>query len=78
LEKEFLIDLMNDDILTVKQAAEYFKISDRSVHKLIIDKKLLASKVGLRSWRIKKIDIDAFLQANANFTEGDANETREV
>jgi len=69
---------MNDDILTVKQAAEFLKISDRSVHKLIIDKKLLASKVGLRSWRIKKIDIDAFLQANANFTEGDANEPGEV
>jgi len=69
---------MNDEIFTVKQTAEYLKISDRSVHKLIIDKKLLASKVGLRSWRIKKIDIDAFLQANTNFTEGDANEPCEV
>ena len=64
---------MNDELFTVKQAAEYLKISDRSVHKLIIDKKLLASKVGLRSWRIKKTDIDVFLQANANFTERSAD-----
>jgi len=64
---------MDDEILTVKQAAEYLKVSDRSIHKLIIDKKLHASKVGLRSWRIKKKDIDAFLQANANFTEGGAD-----
>jgi len=60
---------MNDEIFTVKQTAEYLKISDRSVHKLILDKKLLASKVGLRSWRIKKADIDVFLHANANVVE---------
>ena len=64
---------MNDELFTVKQAAEYLKLSDRSVHKLIADKKLLASKVGMRSWRIKKIDIDAFLQANTNFSEGGDN-----
>ena len=62
----------NDEILTVKQAAEYLKLSDRSVHKLISERKLLASKVGLRSWRIKKSDIDAFLHANTNFPEGDS------
>ena len=59
------------DILTVKQAAEYLKVSDRTVHKLITDKKLLASKVGSRSWRIKQADIEAFLQANTNFSKGD-------
>ena len=59
------------EILTVKQAAEYLKISDRTVHKLITDKKLLASKVGSRSWRIKQVDIEAFLQANTNFSEGE-------
>jgi len=60
-----------NDILTVKQAADYLKISDRSVHKLIANKRLLASKVGSRSWRIKQSDIEAFLQANTNFSEGE-------
>ena len=60
-----------NDILTVKQAAEYLKISDRSVHKLITDKRLMASRVGSRSWRIKQSDIEIFLQANTNFSEGD-------
>ena len=60
------------DILTVKQAAEYLKISDRTVHKLITDKRLLASKVGLRSWRIRKSDIETFLQANTNLSEGES------
>ena len=64
---------MGDEILTVKQAADYLKVSDRSVHKLITDKKLLASKVGSRSWRIKKTDIDTFLKENSNFSEGDNN-----
>ena len=64
---------MSDEILTVKQTTEYLKVSDRSVHKLIADKKLLASKVGLRSWRIKRTDIESFLQANANFTEEGAD-----
>ena len=64
---------VGDEILTVKQTAEYLKVSDRSVHKLIADKKLLASKVGMRSWRIKKSDIDTFLQSNTNFSEGEAD-----
>jgi excisionase family DNA binding protein len=62
---------MNDEILTVKQTAAYLKLSIKSVHKLIGEKKVLASKVGPRSWRIKKSNIEAFLKANANLTEGD-------
>jgi excisionase family DNA binding protein len=61
---------MTDEIMTVKQAAEYLKLSVRSVHKLIADKKLLASQVSVRSWRVKKTDIDSFLVKNANLAEG--------
>ena len=60
---------MGDEILTVKQAADYLKLSAKSVHKLIGEKRLLASKVGTRSWRVKKTDIEAFFQANTNFSE---------
>jgi excisionase family DNA binding protein len=66
---------MNDEILTVKETAEYLKLSDRSVHKLIADNKLLASQIGTRSWRVKKSDIDSFLVENTNHTKGgDSNE----
>jgi len=60
---------MNDEILTVKQAAEYLKLSVRSVHKLIANKKLLASQISIRSWRVKKSDIDSFLIENANLSK---------
>jgi excisionase family DNA binding protein len=67
---------MGDEILTVKQAAEYLKLSVRSIHKLIADKKLLASQIGTRSWRVKKSDIDLFLVENANLAkEGYNNES---
>jgi len=62
---------VGDEILTVKQTAEYLKLSNRSIHKLILDKKLLASQIGPRSWRIKKSDIDAFLRATTNYSKGD-------
>ena len=62
---------MNNDVLTIKQAAEYLKLSTRSVHKLIADKKLLASQVSVRSWRIKKSNIESFLAENANITNGE-------
>ena len=61
---------MDDEILTVKQTADYLKLSVKSVHKLIKEKRLLASIIGPRSWRIKKTDIEAFLIANANLSEG--------
>ena len=61
---------MNDEIFTIKQTADYLQLSSKSVHKLIRDKKLIASEIGTRSWRIKKSDIEAFLRANANLPEG--------
>jgi excisionase family DNA binding protein len=61
---------MDNEILTVKQAAEYLKLSVRSVHKLIADKKLLASQISVRSWRVKKSDIDSFLIENTNLVKG--------
>ena len=64
---------MGDEVLTIKQATEYLKLSTRSVHKLIADKKILASQVSVRSWRIKKSDIDSFLAENANITDGGSN-----
>jgi excisionase family DNA binding protein len=62
---------MSDEIFTIKQTADYLQLSSKTIHKLIRDKKLIASEVGTRSWRIKKADIEAFLRANANLPEGE-------
>lgn len=56
---------MSDTILTVAQAAEYLKVCDKTVRRLISKKELSASKVG-KSWRIQKGDIDEYLSQNSN------------
>ena len=49
---------MKDELFTVAQAAEYLKVCDKTVRRMIASKELVASKVGSRSWRIRKDDID--------------------
>lgn len=61
---------MSNELLTVAQAAKYLKVSDKTVRRLISDNKLLAAKVGNRSWRIKESDIEAYLQAHSNGKKG--------
>lgn len=56
---------MSDAILTVAQAAEYLKVCDKTVRRLIAKKELAASKVG-KSWRIQKEDIDRYLFETLN------------
>ena len=61
---------MADEIYTIAQAAQYLKVCDKTVRRLIKSKKLSASKVGDRSWRIRKEDIDFYLNDNTNQVDG--------
>lgn len=61
---------MADELFTVAQAAEYLKVCDKTVRRMIASKELVASKVGSRSWRIRKDDIDAYLNATSTGQEG--------
>lgn len=61
---------MDDEIYTVTQAAQYLKVCDKTVRRLIKANKLTASKVGDRSWRIRKTDIDIYLRDNTNEMKG--------
>jgi len=61
---------MDDEIYTITQAAEYLKVCDKTVRRLIKANKLTASKVGDRSWRIRKADIDMYLRDNTNGMKG--------
>lgn len=56
---------MQVDIFTIQQAAKYLQVCDKTVRRLIAKNELIASKVG-KSWRIKKEDIDGYLEKNKN------------
>jgi len=60
---------MAEELFTVIQAAEYLQVCEKTVRRLINSKTLAASKVG-KSWRIKKSDIDQYLNNNSNISKG--------
>jgi DNA (cytosine-5)-methyltransferase 1 len=57
---------MDGEIFTVAQTAEYLQLSIKTIRRLISNNKIRASKLSNRSWRIRKIDIDAYMQENSN------------
>lgn len=62
---------MNSELLTVSQTASYLKLSEKTVRRLINGKKLQASKLSDRSWRIRACDIEAYVLNNSNVVEVD-------
>lgn len=60
---------MVEELFTVARAAEYLQVCDKTVRRLISAKSLTASKVG-NCWRIKKSDIDHYLNHTANIKKG--------
>lgn len=68
---------MADEIYTVAQASKYLKVCEKTVRRLISSNKLIASRVGNgnRALRIKKSDIDSYLEEHTNNSKGaDINE----
>jgi len=55
---------MKDKLLTIKEVAEFLRVSERSVLRYIEAGRLKASKVGW--WRIKQSDLDIFLEKTSN------------
>lgn len=64
------------DILTIKQVAEYLKVTDRTIYKLAAAKKIPAFKVG-GTWRFSRADIDRWIaqQTSVTQTGGSTNPT---
>lgn len=56
---------MENEIMTISQAATYLQVCQKTVRRLIDSKKLVASKVG-NTWRIKRMDIEKYLEENKN------------
>jgi len=58
---EKIINLMNDEILTLKEVAAYLKLAEKTAYKLAAADKLPGFKLG-GSWRFKKEDIDQWIE----------------
>ena len=55
---------MKDRLLTIKEVAQYLRVSERSVLRYIEAGRLKASKVGW--WRVRQSDLDDFLKKTSN------------
>ncbi len=51
---------MSNDILTLKEVAEYLKLAEKTAYRLAAEGKLPGFKVG-GSWRFKESDIDSWI-----------------
>lgn len=57
--------MLRKPLLTVHETAEQLKVKESTIRAWIRDKKLRAIKFG-REWRIAEIDLESFLNENAN------------
>lgn len=62
------------EILTIREVADYLKVTERTLYRLVQEGKLPAFKVG-NSWRLRRADIDAWIgeQTAAPRDEGGSN-----
>lgn len=51
---------MSNDILTLKEVAEYLKLAEKTAYRLAAEGKLPGFKVG-GSWRFRKEDIESWI-----------------
>jgi excisionase family DNA binding protein len=56
-------------ILTIKEVAEYLKVTERTIYRLAAAKQIPAFKVG-GSWRFRQADIDGWIAAQSQKAEG--------
>lgn len=52
---------MTDEILTLKEIAEYLKLAEKTAYRLAADGKLPGFKVG-GSWRFKREDVQNWIE----------------
>lgn len=52
---------MTDEILTLREVAEYLKLAEKTAYRLASDGKLPGFKVG-GSWRFKREDVQSWIE----------------
>ena len=56
---------MTDDILTIKELAEYLKLNEKTAYRLVSEGKIPGFKVG-GSWRFQRAEIQNWIKAKSN------------
>lgn len=56
---------MPDDIVTVREIAEYLKVTERTIYRMVKDQKIPAFKVG-GSWRFRLDEIDDWIRSQTH------------
>lgn len=52
---------MNTDIMTIKEVAEYLKLTEKTAYRLAAEGKIPGFKVG-GAWRFRRRDIDRWIE----------------
>jgi len=55
---------MNSDIMTVKEVADYLKITEKTAYRLAAEGKIPGFKVG-GAWRFRQTEIDKWIDAQS-------------
>ncbi|MBU3114797.1 helix-turn-helix domain-containing protein [Clostridium lacusfryxellense] len=58
---EKIEDIKDDEIMTVREVATYFKVSEATALKQVVDGELPAFKIGSH-WRIKKSELSKHIE----------------
>ena len=58
---EKIEDIKDDEIMTVGEVAAYFKVSENTALKLVVDGEIPAFKIG-QHWRINKSELAKYLE----------------
>lgn len=57
------------EILTIKEVAEYLKVTERTMYRLAAAKGILCFKVG-GTWRFRQTDIDSWIATKLSNAQG--------
>lgn len=58
---------MSDDVLTIREVAEYLKVTEKTVYTLAQQRRIPSFKVG-GQWRFRREDIGAWIDAQTDDT----------
>jgi excisionase family DNA binding protein len=59
---------MSDEILTLKEVAQYLKLTEKTAYRLAAEGKLPGFKVG-GSWRFQRVDIEKWIEKQKGNTK---------
>jgi len=60
---------MNSDVMTIREVAEYLKLTEKTAYRLAAEGKIPGFKVG-GAWRFRKSEIDTWIEAKTKEAQG--------